>query len=169
VTVAARARPSALVAAALVLVLAGCAGEPTRIEPGTSRAETLQRLGAPTSVYPMPAGGERLQYSRAPAGFEVNNVDLDASGRVVSVRQELDERMFDRTIRPGVWHEPDVLRTYGRPYEITRVTSFDGVVWSWHFKAMNSRRLLYIYIDPTGVVQRYHTGDDLMLEFFPPL
>ncbi len=162
-----RTAPAALLAAAL---LAGCAGEPTRLAMGSSREQTLRELGAPTAVYALP-GGERLQYSRAPAGFEVNNVDLDASGRVVSVRQELDERLFDRTIQPGVgrWREADVLRTYGRPFEITQVSSFDGTIWTWRYKWQNSPRLLYIYIDPTGVVQRYHTGDDLMLELLAPL
>jgi hypothetical protein len=29
---------------------------------------------------------------------------------------------------------------------------------------VNERRMLYIYIDPTGVVRRYHTGDDLELD-----
>lgn len=99
----------------------------------------------------------------------MNDVDLDATGRVVSIRQVLDDRAFDRDIQPGVgvWREADVLRTYGRPFEITRVSSFDGVVWSWHYKSMNTRRLLYIYIDPRGVVARYHTGDDLEFERQP--
>jgi len=146
-------------------LLAGCASEPTRLPLGTTRAEALQRLGTPIAVYPLGAG-ERLQYSRAPMGTEVNNVDLDASGRVVSIRQELDPSLFDRTIRPGVWREADVLRTYGRPFEITRVSSFDGVIWTWRFKALNEPRLLHIYIDPTGLVARYHTADDLMRDDF---
>ena len=144
------------------VLLAGCASEPTRLPLGTTRADALQRLGTPSAVYPL-GSGERLQYSRAPMGTEVNNVDLDAGGRVVSVRQELDPSLVDRTIRPGVWREADVLRTYGRPFEITRVSSFDGVIWTWRFKDRNEHRLLHIYIDPTGLVARYHTADDLMM------
>ena len=41
------------------------------------------------------------------------------------------------------------------------MTSFGGVVWSWRYKWVNAPRLLYIYIDPQGVVERYHVGDDL--------
>lgn len=156
--IAKRAFPCALLAG---LLLAACAGEPTRLPLGSSREEALQRLGAPTAIYPW-GEGERLQYSRAPLGTEVNNVDVDARGRVVSVRQELDPALFDRTIRPGVWRQADVLRTYGAPFEITRVASFDGVIWTWRFKAVNERRLLHIYIDPTGTVARYHTADDVM-------
>jgi hypothetical protein len=153
-----------LVAAVMVSALFGCASEPTRLPLGTTRAQALQQLGTPTATYPLPDGGERLQYSRAPMGFEVSNIDVDASGRVVSVRQELFEALFGSTIKPGVWREADVLRTYGRPYEITRVTSFDGAVWSWRYKSLNQRRLLYIYIGPDGVVDHYNVGDDLAHE-----
>ena len=75
-----RPRAASALAAAGLLFLAGCVSEPTRIQPGTSASDTLQRLGAPTGRYPLIGGGERLQYSRMPAGFEVVDIDLDASG-----------------------------------------------------------------------------------------
>lgn len=146
---------------AMAVVLAGCAGEPTWLPLGVTRAQALQQLGNPTASYALPGGGERLQYSRAPMGFQVSNVDIDASGRVVSVRQELSEALFDRTIQPGVWRTEDMLRTYGRPYEITHVASFDGNIWTWRYKAISEYRLLYIYVRPDGVVDRYQTVDDL--------
>jgi len=158
-----RAAWSSLAAAGL-LFLAGCVSEPTRIQPGTSAAETLQRLGAPTGRYPLNGGGERLQYSRMPAGFEVVDIDLDASGKVVSVTQVLTEARFGHDIQVDRWRQNEVLAFYGKPYEISRVSSFDGTVWTWRYKAINERRMLYIYIDPTGVVRRYHTGDDLEFE-----
>lgn len=142
-------------------VLAGCTSDPYNVPPGATRAEVLQRVGAPTSVYPLGQGAERLQYSRAPMGFEVTNIDLDANGRVVSVIQEMDERYFAQTIQIDQWHVEDVLRTYGRPYEITQVSSFNGNVWSWRYLQINNPRFLYIYVDPQGVVRRYHVGDDL--------
>jgi len=149
-----------LTATAALALLAGCASEPTRVPVGTSRAEVLQRLGAPTAAYALPSG-ERLQYSRQPAGFEVTNIDLDATGRVVAVIQVLHEARFAHDIRIGEWRVPDVLRTYGRPEEISRVSSFDGQVWQWRYRQINEPRLLYIYIDRAGVVRRYHVGDDL--------
>jgi hypothetical protein len=148
-------------ALAAALLVAGCASEPTRIAPGTSAAETLQRLGPPTGRYPLAGGGERLQYSRMPAGFEVIDIDLDASGKVVSVTQVLSEARFGQDIQVDRWRQNDVLAFYGRPFQISRVSSFDGAVWTWRYKAVNERRMLYIYIDPTGVVRRWHTGDDL--------
>ena len=147
------------VVAVAALGLAGCANEPTRVQPGATAADTLQRLGAPTGRYPLTGGGERLQYSRLPA-----DIDVDASGKVVSVTQVLSESRFGQDIKVGQWRQNDVVAFYGRPYEITRVSSFDGVVWTWRYKAVNERRMLYIYIDPTGVVRRYHTGDDLELD-----
>jgi phosphoribosylcarboxyaminoimidazole (NCAIR) mutase len=146
--------------------LAGCVSEPTRIQPGTTAAETLQRLGAPTGRYPLNGGGERLQYSRMPAGFEVTDIDVDAAGKVVSVTQVLSEARFGHDIKVNQWRQNDVMAFYGRPYEISRVSSFDGAVWTWRYRAVNERRMLYIYIDPTGVVRRYHTGDDLELDRF---
>ncbi len=152
---------AALLGAAM---LGGCASEPTRLPLGVSKAEVLERLGQPTGVYPL-AGGERLQYSREPGGSEVSNVDLDASGRVVSVRQEMEEGLFPSTIEVGTWTRADVLRTYGRPVEIAEVTSFNGTIWSWRYLHINNHRLLNIYIDPQGVVVRWHSSDDLRYEW----
>ncbi|SFM33097.1 hypothetical protein [Variovorax sp. OV329] len=149
-----------LAIAALVVALAGCASDPVNLQPGMARTDVLQRVGAPTATYPLAGGGERLQYSRAPMGFEVTNVDLDASGRVSSVVQEMDERYFSQ-IQVDQWRVEDVLRTYGRPYEISQVSSFNGNVWSWRYLQVNNPRFLYIYVDPQGVVRRYHVGDDL--------
>ena len=153
-----------LAALAVLAAVAGCANEPTRIQPGTTAAETLQRLGAPTGRYPLNNGGERLQYSRMPAGFEVTDIDVDASGKVVSATQVLSEARFGYDIKVNEWRQNDVMAFYGRPYQIDRVSSFDGVVWTWRYKAVNERRMLYIYIDRAGVVRRYHTGDDLEFE-----
>ena len=154
-------RRFAAILGAALLGLAGCASDPARLPLGTSRAEALQLLGTPSAVYPRPGGGERLQYSRQPAGFEVNDVDIDASGRVVAVTQVMNDAVFAQAIRTDAWRVPDVLYTFGRPEQVTRVSSFDGDVWQWRYLQANSPRLLYIYIDPQGVVRRWHVGDDL--------
>lgn len=155
---------SAMAAAISALVLFGCASDPTRLALGSTRAETLQQLGKPTAIYPLPDGGERLQYSREPEGYEVNNVDLDASGHVVSVRSVLANPISDSPIQIGKWHENDVLRTFGKPYEITRVESFDGAIWSWQFMQNYSPRLLYVYFNPSGIVVRYFAADNPAIE-----
>jgi hypothetical protein len=149
-----------LAVTATVAVLAACASDPTNVDLGATRADTLARLGPPTAIYPW-GTGERLQYSRTPMGYQVTNIDLDASGKVVSVGQELDEKYFGSTIQVDKWTRDDVVRTYGRPYEITKVTSFNGDVWTWRYLQMNNRRFLNIYVDPQGIVRRYNVGDDL--------
>ncbi len=144
----------------LVLALAGCATDPSRLPLGSTRAQALQQVGKPTATYPMPGGGERLQYSRQPSGFQVNNVDLDAAGRVVAITQALDDPVFNSPIVVGQWREADVLRAFGKPHQVTRVTSFDGAVWSWQFKDLSTPRLFYVFFDPAGVVVRYFAGDN---------
>ncbi|MGJ7511573.1 hypothetical protein [Variovorax sp. GT1P44] len=153
-------KTAAAIALACAALLAGCASDPSNLPLGVDRNQVLQQLGSPTAIYRTPTG-ERYQYSRGPMGFQVSNVDIDASGHVYSVRQELDEGLFGSTIKPGEWRVEDVLFTYGPPYQQTQVTSFNGGVWSWRYLHINNRRFLYIYIDPTGRVDHYNVGDDL--------
>ena len=154
--------PAALVG---LVGLGGCVLDPQHLPPGATREVVVQRLGAPTATYPMPDGGERLQYSRAPSGITVNNVDVDAQGRVVSVRQELDDALFDSTVKVGAWHVDDVLRTYGQPFQVMRMAFSPGTVWSWHYQTQNSPRLFSIFVDPDGTVTRYQTIDEF---FYAP-
>ena len=143
-----------------------------------SSVTTIEGLAQNGALHPMQEAfreNHGLQCGFCTPGMIMTAVDLvNRKGNALdeaTIRQELDDRLFDRTIQPGVdvWHDADVLRTYGRPFEITRVSSFDGVIWTWRYKTLNSPRMLYIYVDPAGVVRRYHTGDDLMLELLAPL
>jgi phosphoribosylcarboxyaminoimidazole (NCAIR) mutase len=99
-----------LAALTVLAAIAGCANEPTRIQPGATAADTLQRLGAPTGRYPLNNGGERLQYSRMPAGFEVTDIDVDAAGKVV--RAGAHEARDD--IKVNQWRAMSAF--YGRPW-----------------------------------------------------
>ena len=144
-----------LVSMGLGLLLTGCASDPSRLPTGTSRAQALQQLGQPKATYPLPDGGERLQYSTEPYGYEVNNVDLNAAGKVVAVRSELAAPMVNNPIQIGKWRDADILRTYGKPFQVTHVESFDGTVWSWHIQQNYMPYLFYVYFDPAGVAVRY--------------
>ncbi|MDR2853054.1 MAG: hypothetical protein LBV61_08415 [Burkholderiaceae bacterium] len=150
-----------LCAAVAAALLAGCV-EPTRVAVGASRAQALAQAGTPIARYPLPGGGERLQYSREPAGFEVTNIDIDATGKVSAVRPMLVESDFQHTIQIGAWRAPEVLRAYGKPQRVTRVSSFDGAIWQWRYRQAGSRapRFLLIYFDPQGIVRRWQTIDD---------
>ena len=142
------------------LLLCACASDPSRLPAGSRRDQALSSLGAPTARYQL-ADGERLQYSRQPLGYEVYDADFDRDGKLRSVTQVLDEAYFQRAIQPGVLHQDDVQRQFGAPSELVRVGDFKGEVWTYRYHNMNSIRFLNIYIDPDGVVRRFHSTDDL--------
>ena len=155
-------RRFAWLALALGLGLAACASDPARLPLGTDKAAVMQRLGQPTAEYRFTADGaatDRLQYSGQPLGQMVYNVDLDAQGQVKAVTQVLDEAVFPR-IQVDRWTREDVLREFGPPFEVTGVYSFKGEVWTWRYRMGPWNRLLHIYIDPQGVVRRWHPADE---------
>jgi hypothetical protein len=147
-------------AAAAILVLAGCASpfNAWNIAPGTSREQVLARSGTPTRVVALPAGGERLQYSLQPMGRFAWMVDLDPAGKVVSARQVLTERDFQRIV-PGEWRREDVEREFGPPAWVDRVTSWNGPVMTYRWQDVQRSDMFYwVYLDPQGVVRRAHPG-----------
>jgi hypothetical protein len=149
-----------LLVAALVSLLAACAGNPFAgfdIAPGTPRDAVIARMGQPYRVVRLP-GGERLQYSMQPYGRIAWMVDLDASGRVTQARQVLTEGNFHR-IEPGKWTREDVEREFGRPAWVDGVASWNGPVMTYRWRDIaNSDMFYYVYLDPQGVVRRAHPG-----------
>jgi len=157
-------------AAALLLAglaLTGCAF-PSGVAPGSARAEVLASLGPPTASYGLP-NGSRLQYSQQPLGRKVYNIDLDPADRVVSVTQTLEANVFDR-VPIGSWTADDVLRTFGPAAEISRVSSFNGTIWTYRYEEFNNLRQFHVYFDPQGIVRRSHSTDELTIDSWrPPL
>jgi hypothetical protein len=149
----------ALLAAAALAVLAGCAS-PAFEPAGTPLNAVLAKLGAPTGRYPLPEGGERLQYSELPAGSAVWNLDFDAEGRLRSTDQALRYADFN-SIVVDVWTAADVTRLMGKPTKVERVASFDGPVWSYRFSDLNNMRLIHVHLDPGGVVRRIQYTDEV--------
>lgn len=148
-------------AMALAGVLAGCAS-PAQLPLGSSRAQVLGTLGQPTAEYGAVAASnsaDRLQYSWQPAGQAVYNVDLSSQGQVTAVTQSLDEVHFAR-IEVDRWTQADVLREFGPPYRVEGVHAFNGVIWTWRYRLGPWDRLLHIYLDPQGVVRRWHPSDE---------
>jgi len=147
---------------ALGALLAGCT-QPRNIPVGMVGADVLRSLGAPTARYPGPDGaGERLQYSSEPGGQTVYNIDLGADGRVIRVEQALREPVFGERIRPDVWTTADALREYGKPAYIMGVHNFVGDIWVWRYMDGQTYRLLFIDIDPGGIVRGWSCGDEPM-------
>jgi hypothetical protein len=111
------------------------------------------RLGAPTGIYALPQGGQRLQYSQMPAGFQVWNYDFDVSGQLTGQDQALRYENFNRIV-PGQTRQEEILLNYGRPVRVVQVARFDGPVWDYRFSDINNPRIISIHIDRAGVLQR---------------
>lgn len=148
--------PAALLFAAVLL--AGCAGMPERIAPGTPRSDIESRLGTPSGVYPL-ADGTRLQYSWLPAGQQVYNLDLDPQARLRRVDQVMELAWFHR-IAVDRWTRQDVLLQFGRPAWVERVARFDGDIWTYRFLDATRARQAHIHLDPAGVVRRVMFTDE---------
>ena len=144
---------------AAAVVLGGCAHpwNTMNVAPGAPRDEVIARAGPPIRELPMPGGGQRMQYTLQPLGRYAFMVDLDASGRVVQARQVLTPAEFNR-IEAGTWTRDDVLREFGPPAEVTRVTSFYGDVMTYRWAQRNEPMFYFVYVDPAGLVQRSHQG-----------
>jgi hypothetical protein len=144
---------------AAAAVLAGCAQPWNLVDvaPGTPGDQVVARAGRPVRVLPLPGGGQRLQYTLEPQGRYAWMVDLDPAGRVVSARQVLTEANFER-IEPGHWTRADVEREFGPPEMIDHVTSFRGDVLTYRWADRNEPMFYWVYVDPSGLVQRAHQG-----------
>ena len=145
---------------ALAAALLQACADPARVAVGTPADEAERSLGAPTGRYRLADGGERLQYSAQPSGQRVINIDTDAGGRVARVEQVLSEVLFAQRIKPNVWTREDVLREYGAPARVMAVHNFVGQVWVWRYLYGPTWRLLFIDIDPGGVVRGWSNGDE---------
>jgi len=147
-----------LAAGLLALGLAGCAGWvgprfPMSQPLGSTRAEVLTRLGAPTASYPLPLG-ERLQYSFLPAGVTVYNLDLDADGRLQRVDQPLLRSRIDTDMVIDQTRAEDIRLLYGQPLRVDQVARFEGTVWVYQFLDLNEPFYAYLHLDLQGVLRR---------------
>ena len=145
--------------ASSILAVTGCATDPNLGMAGSSRVAVLNAYGEPTGNFPLP-GGERLQYSRQPYGQEVINIDLDAEGKVVAVRQAMTSAEFAR-VELDVWRAADVERAFGKPPMLGQVYSFKGNVWSYRYNFYGTNKQFHVFIDPQGVVRRTQSTDEI--------
>lgn len=137
---------------AVLLAITACA----TVEPGMSRQDVVAHYGKPSRVLALGAG-ERLQYSGQPAGQSAVMVDLDAAGRVVSVRQVLTAKEF-ATIEPGKWTREEVEREFGRPASVDRVASWPGDIMTYRWRDSTQDMYFFVYLDAANRVQRTGQG-----------
>jgi len=134
--------------AILTAMLAGCAGPTGR---------------APTAIYPDGAGQVR-EHATGPYGQETWMVRLGADGKQLSAEQVLNDARF-ATVRVGATGKQDMLRTFGRPAETSRVAQQDFEVWSYRYKQGGVwPALMHVHFDRDGIVRMMMNGPDPMYD-----
>jgi hypothetical protein len=145
---------------AVVLALAACAQPGQRVQPGMDQQTTVAELGQPKETYDLPNGGKRLMWPTQPMGTTTVVVDLDTSGKVVSVRQVLQETEFYKS-EVGKWTRDDVMVTFGRPFETAYFKRTEREVWSYRYIENNINHMIFnFYFDPQGVLRQTQKQPD---------
>ena len=132
---------------------------PERVPLGATRAEIESRLGRPTAVHAL-AHGTRLQYSRQPAGQQVYNLDLDASGHLRQTEQVMDATWLQQRIEVDRWTRETALLHLGSPALIERVARWDGDIWTYRFQETTGPRQVHLHLDRAGVVRHLMFTDE---------
>ena len=135
-------------------LVSGCTAP--SVQPGASREEVVSSYGTPSRVVAL-ASGSRLQYSRQPAGQSAVMVDLDAAGRVTSVREVLNPAGFS-TLVVGQSTREDTERALGRPASVDRVGAWSGDILTYRWRDHDQDMLFWFYLDASQVVQRTAQG-----------
>ena len=142
-----------LVMCAGALALAGCVQPWQQFHAGDDAQSVIARFGAPREVYNLPDGGKRLMWPTQPLGETTVAADIDASGKVVNVRQVLDANEFYRA-QIGKWTRTDVLVNFGRPVETAYFPLMRKQVWTYRYMEDNVWYMLYsFYFDDEGILR----------------
>ncbi|WP_206953075.1 hypothetical protein [Trinickia acidisoli] len=146
-------RLSVALACAAAFALAGCAQPWQRFTPGEDQSALVARLGPPRESYDLPDGGKRLMWPTQPMGEVTTAADIDASGKVVTVRQVLQPSEFYKA-QIGTWTKKDVLVNFGRPVETSYFPLMKRQVWTYRYQEDNVWYQLYnFYFDPQGILR----------------
>ena len=146
------------------IMVVGCAGM-IRQTPslGDPVAVVQQKMGAPTAVYR--DGGEQVfEYATGPMGQQTFMAHIGADGRLATYEQVLTSEKF-ATVKIDAATKDDVLRSFGRPAEMSRVAMHDYEVWSYRYKEAGVwNSLMHVHFDRQGVVRQMMNGPDPLYE-----
>ncbi|MFT4066140.1 hypothetical protein [Paraburkholderia sp.] len=142
------------------LILAGCAQPWQQFQAGQDQSAVIARMGPPREVHELPNGGRRLMWPTQPMGSTTVAADIDASGKIVSVRQVLQLSEFNRA-QIGTWTRDDVLVNFGRPVETAFFRRSQREVWSYRYTENNITHLLFNFsFDTSGVLREVSRTPD---------
>ncbi|TKC88093.1 hypothetical protein FAZ69_17255 [Trinickia terrae] len=149
---------------ALPFVLSACAQPWERFQPGAPESTVTAALGQPKEVYDLPNGGKRFMWPTQPMGETTVTADIDASGKVVNVRQVLQPSEFYRAV-PDQWTRADVLTHFGRPEETMYLPMVKREVWTYRYEEDNTwYELFHFYFDDAGVLRKTQKSPDPLHE-----
>jgi hypothetical protein len=149
---------------ALTSGLMGCTHPHQQVEAGANQSTAIARLGPPKETYALPNGGQRLMWPTQPMGTTTTVADIDASGKIVSMRQVLQENEFYRA-EVGKWTRDDVLINFGRPFETARFQRMQRDVWSYRYLENNINHMIFhFYFDDAGILRQTQKSPDPMYD-----
>jgi hypothetical protein len=140
--------------------LSACVQPWQGFQPGQEESAVIARLGKPREVYDLPGGGKRLMWPTQPMGETTTAADIDATGKVINVRQVLQPNEFYRA-EIDKWTKNDVLVNFGKPEETAYFPLMKREVWSYRYQEDGVwYELFHFYFDDTGVLRRTQKTPD---------
>jgi hypothetical protein len=147
-------------ACAAALALGACAQPWQRFQTGDDASTLIAKLGAPKEVYPLTNGGKRLMWPTQPLGETTTAADVDASGKVLNVRQVLQVSEFYKA-EVGKWTRDDVLVNFGKPEETAYFPLMKRQVWTYRYQEAGVwYQLFHFYFDDNGILRLTQKSPD---------
>jgi hypothetical protein len=144
----------------VALMLGACVQPWQQFEAGQDQSTIIARMGPPRETYDLPNGGRRLMWPTQPMGTTTVAADIDASGKIVNVRQVLQISEFNRA-QIGTWTRNDVLINFGRPVDTAFFRLSQREVWSYRYVENNITPLLFSFsFDTSGVLRETQRTPD---------
>ena len=142
------------------VMLTGCAQPWQQFQPGEDQSALITHLGAPRETYDLPNGNRRLMWPTQPMGETTTAADVDAAGKILSVRQVLQPNEFYRA-EVGKWTRDDVLVNFGRPVETSYFPLMKREVWTYRYLEDNVWYMMFsFYFDDQGVLRTTQKSPD---------
>jgi len=151
----------AIAAAAVAIVLAGCASYSGRgLAPGQSSAAEVEAvMGRAAAKRPGPDGETVLWFPRMPYGDGTYAARVSADGRLIAIEQRLTEENI-ASIERGRTTADQVLDLVGPPYRVDPFPRMEREIWTYKMQVFPFPKALFVQLSPDRVVREVYYMDD---------
>lgn len=150
-----------LLAALLVVFLAGCVSDGTKLQPGVADAAAVRAdMGAPAEVLKAVHGGEIWFYPRGRVGRQTFRVEFAPDGKLLNIDQVLYEKSFDRII-DGKTTREELRRLLGPPWQEWLSMNGWETIWDYHYWWAGQQWVVHFGLDQKGVVTGQHRRSEI--------